>query len=455
MKKLTIDLTKRFCLEKLMGVVHTTLNPEGPGAVRIYLVPSKKPWEQNSVIIANGDMIPLSPSWVVLLCNFINEVNEYDGKTIGQEDWVGILERAVWDTKKVYFKTPPKTLKKDLQTILDVLISIAYGEDPQVDVGILTPSEYFNNLRAPFRMDVMISSMMKEGHWNCNQRCVHCYAAGQCEAETKALSAEEFKKVIDKCREAGIPQLTFTGGEPTMNPDLLVELVEHSRWFMTRLNTNGINMTKTLCERLKAASLDAVQFTFYDAIPANHNILVGGNHYDQTLAGIANAVECGLNVSINTPLCAINRDYVNTLKFLYELGITYVTCSGMIETGNARTAESQSIQLTGDELYEILHEAAEFCKENDMELQFTSPGWIPEEKLKELGLMVPACGACLQNMAITPNGNVVGCQSWLNGLVFGNMLTDDWNDIWNHPECVRIRKRSSFHYTKCPLRADE
>ncbi|MCR5186491.1 MAG: radical SAM protein [Clostridia bacterium] len=446
------NFAKRFCLRHLRKVQHTTLNPKGPGVVRIHLVPPKKPWEQNSVVILNGaDRIPLTPSWAILICNFIGEVNEYDGKTIDENEWTGIITRTIKKTSKVYFKTSRKKMQKDLRTILSVFLDIAYGRDPKVDVGVISPAEYVDNMHAPFRMDIMVSPMKKDGHWNCNQKCVHCYAAGQCEAETGVLPTEDFFKVIDKCREAGIPQITFTGGEPTMNRDL-PKLVDHAKWFMTRLNTNGIRMTEQLCEDLMAASLDAVQFTFYDAVAENHNQLVGGEHYDQTLEGITNAIKCGLSVSINTPLCTINRDYVNTLKFLHELGIIYVTCSGMIETGNARTEESQSIQLTGDELYEILREASKFCKENDMELQFTSPGWIDDDKLHELGLMVPACGACMENMAIAPNGDVVPCQSWLNGTTFGNILTDDWNDIWNDPECVKIRKQSAGHYTKCPLR---
>ncbi len=34
--------------------------------------------------------------------------------------------------------------------------------------------------------------------------------------KVKELNTEEWKKIIDKCRKACIPQLTFTGGEPTI-----------------------------------------------------------------------------------------------------------------------------------------------------------------------------------------------------------------------------------------------
>ena len=63
-----------------------------------------------------------------------------------------------------------------------------------------------------------------------------------------------------------------------------------------------------------------------------------------------------------------------------------------------------------------------------MEISFTSPGWVEQEKLAELGLTVPTCGACLSNMAIAPNGNVVPCQSWLSDDgVLGSILKEDKN----------------------------
>ena len=99
------------------------------------------------------------------------------------------------------------------------------------------------------------------------------------------------------------------------------------------------------------------------------------------------------------------------------------------------------------------YNAKEYTDENLMELSFTSPGWLEEEKIRGLRLNVPSCGACLSNMAIAPDGEVVPCQSWLGkdaGL--GNMLTNNWNKIWNNPKCKKIRKNSATTTGKCPLK---
>ena len=56
-------------------------------------------------------------------------------------------------------------------------------------------------------------------------------------------------------------------------------------------------------------------------------------------------------------------------------------------------------------------------------------------------------------MAISPDGNVVPCQSWLGkGAYLGNILNVKWNKIWNSKECKKIRKESSKTSFICPLR---
>ena len=306
-------------------------------------------------------------------------------------------------------------------------------------------------MNAPHRMDLMVSAMTKNGQWHCNQKCVHCYAAGQVHSEEEELSTEEWKEILDRCRKAGIPQVTFTGGEPTMREDL-PELIAYARWFVSRLNTNGIRLTPDFCRKLHEAELDSVQITFYSADADVHNRLVGAGRYENTVQGMENALAEGLSVSINTPLCTLNRDYRKTLEFLHEKGILYVTCSGLITTGNAAGEASEQLQLTSAELEQILREAVAYCHENGMEIAFTSPGWIDQGVFDELNIPAPSCGACLSNMAVTPGGNVVPCQSWLSDEPLGNMLTDDWVSIWESPACAGRREASAMMTGLCPLR---
>lgn len=444
----------KYAKENFNEVMHTTLDPEGPGVVRIHLVPPKYSDDEvlGSVAIINGqDVVPVNTAWAILLSEFIKEVNKYSGKPITGSDAVYIVEETCRNMRKVFPLIPNIVFKKDIKRIMETFTKIAYGEVPEDYITYMSLGDYAPYMNAPHRMDLLVSSMVKEGKWHCNQNCVHCYAAGQELVSEDELSTEDWKKIIDKCRASMIPQITFTGGEPTMREDLF-ELIDHAQWFVTRLNTNGIKLTKEYCEKLKEVSLDSCQITFYSYDEEIHNKLVGKDMYKDTLAGIENAVSTGLNVSVNTPLCTLNRDYVKTLEFLHEKGIMYVTCSGLITTGNALKDASESLQLTGKELEAILADAVKFCNENEMEISFTSPGWIGEEFFEEHGLNKPACGACLSNMAVTPGGNVVPCQSFLSAKPLGNMLNDKWEDIWNSEACKVRRDYSALMTGDCPLR---
>lgn len=435
-------------------VLHTTLNPDGPGAVRIHLIPPKK--QENmlnpSIAIVNGsDIVPVNFVWAVMLAEMIRETNQYDGKEISEAQIRSILDNASRSVKQIMPILSEKRIREDMRTIYTTLRQIAFREEVTTEVQYMSIGDYAPYMSAPHRMDLMVSAMTKDGKWHCNQKCVHCYAAGQTLSEEEELPTEDWKKILEKCRAAGIPQVTFTGGEPTMRDDL-IELIADARWFVSRLNTNGIRLTKEYCRELRGAELDSVQITFYSHDPDIHNRLVGAPQYEHTVSAIENTLAEGLSVSINTPLCTWNADYVKTLEFLHQKGVIYVTCSGLITTGNAAGTESGRLQLTGEQLEKILREAVAFCGENGMEIAFTSPGWISQSVFEELNIASPSCGACLSNMAVTPGGNVVPCQSWLSGEPLGNMLRDDWQSIWESEPCTAQRNYSSEMTGECPLR---
>ena len=444
---------KRYRRAHLSCARHITLDPKGPGVVRIHMIPprTESPEDPFLLLLNGAQLVPLTLSWAVLLANFMDRLEPFSGCEISEEDWAGMVRGAVDETHRTYPRTDRALLQEDLELMLRSLVAIAQGREPDVAVGALTLGEYADKMSAPHRMDLMVSAMTRGGAWHCNQKCLHCYAAGQPMGESRELTTAEWKDVLARLRAANIPQVTFTGGEPTLRGDL-VELVDAAQWFVTRLNTNGRLLTPQLCRALAEASLDSVQVTLYAADAEAHNALVGAPGFDETVQGIRNAVDAGLIVSVNTPLCSLNRDYAATLRFAAALGVRYATCSGLIPSGGAEGAESRATRLSAEELTEILQSAVAAAHELSMELDFTSPGWLPEQTLRALGLhLIPSCGACLSNMAVAPDGTVIPCQSWLGGTALGNILTDDWDKIWQSQRCAAIRAKSAKMEQLCQL----
>ncbi|MBQ8431396.1 MAG: radical SAM protein [Clostridia bacterium] len=440
------------------GVCHCTFNPEGPGVVRIHLIPPRFRLFGNPSYIAvlNGYyLLPLGYSWAILLSSLMEEVNRYDGCPITEKDEADILEHTLARCRKAYPLIGREKLGEDLEWMMDMLFAVARGEDPEVTPERLSVREYAPYMQAPHRMDLMVSAMTDgEGNWKCNQKCRFCYAAGQHFGAMRELETQDWKKIIDKLRRAGVPMLTFTGGEPTQRTDL-AELISYSKWFVTRLNTNGVLLTPELVASLKEASLDSLQVTLYSSDATVHNALVGSEGHARTVQGIRNALAAGLDVSVNTPLCRQNRDYSATLNFLHSLGVRFVTLSGLICTGGATEGHPEN-DLTSDELWDIVRQAKAFCDANGMEIDFTSPGLISKERLESLSMNVPACGAALSNMAVAPDGTAVPCQSWLGSDAgLGNLLTQEFADIWKHPKCQALRGMGDVEALSCPFRKEK
>lgn len=447
-------LERRYRRRHLECVRHITLDPKGRGVLRIHMIPPRQDADNAPfLLLLNGSrLVPLNLSWAILLANFMDRLEPFTGVEIAESDWNAMAAGAVAETHKTYPFTSKEQLSDDLATMIRSLVAIARGQEPEAEVAPLTLGEYAPEMTAPHRMDLMVSAMTRGGAWHCNQKCLHCYAAGQPLSDTPELTTAQWKEILAKLRAANVPQVTFTGGEPTLRADL-VELVEVAQWFVTRLNTNGRLLTPELCRRLYEASLDSVQVTLYSHDPAVHNALVGTEGFDDTVAGIKNAVAAGLSVSVNTPLCSLNEDYAAAVRFVHELGVRYVTCSGLIPSGSAEGAESQATRLTEEQLTDVLRRAVTVAEELEMEMDFTSPGWLKEETLRSMGLtLVPSCGACLSNMAIAPDGGVIPCQSWLSSQPLGNMLTDDWDKIWQSQRCAAIRAKSAKMEQLCQLR---
>lgn len=95
--------------------------------------------------------------------------------------------------------------------MLDCLCTVARGGTPTLTIQPMQLAAYASRMVGPHRMDLMVSSMVKDGAWHCNQKCLHCYAANQPLSAVPELDTDQWLAVIEKCRSAGVTQLTFTG----------------------------------------------------------------------------------------------------------------------------------------------------------------------------------------------------------------------------------------------------
>lgn len=65
----------------------------------------------------------------------------------------------------------------------------------------------------------------------CNLKCQHCYRGGSREGEY-GLPAEKVKEALEPLLRAGVKSIMFTGGEPTLRRDDLLDIIDYASQFL-------------------------------------------------------------------------------------------------------------------------------------------------------------------------------------------------------------------------------
>jgi len=312
------------------------------------------------------------------------------------------------------------------------------GACPVHDLNLETVQPFSAHPSAPYRMDLALT-------YRCNNDCSHCYNARP--RDFPEYDTDQWKKVIDRLWQIGIPHLVFTGGEPTLRQDL-PELVRYAQetGMVTGLNTNGRRLSdRRFVDQLVQAGLDHVQITLESHDKVIHQGMVRSNHaWEQTVSGIRNALDSPLYVMTNTTMLRDNAPYLEeTLVFLAELGVPTIGLNALIYSGLGATCGNG---LDENELTPLLALARKLTDVHGQRLIWYTPTQYCNFDPMELELGVKGCTAALYNMCVEPNGSVLPCQSYYQSL--GNILADSWDSIWNHELSIALRERR-YRADKC------
>jgi radical SAM protein with 4Fe4S-binding SPASM domain len=318
----------------------------------------------------------------------------------------------------------------DLQEVRKQLNAFIHGKEEVFDIiGSDRPTFGLDDYPAPYRMDLILT-------YRCQNRCLHCYNEPR---ELQELTKEQWKQVIAKTWELGVPQVVFTGGEPTLFEGL-DELVAKSEEFgqVTGLVTNGRRLGQPgFLRDLVQKGLDHVQVTVLSHRPEVHDRLVGdAGAWEETIAGLKVAVAEDIFLSTNTTIMRSNYlEVEDTMRFLLSLGVKNIAFNTIIRSGKGKEAEG----IPYEDLAPLMARLKALAQENDARLTWYTPTPYCEFNPINQDLGIKQCTACSLNMAVEPDGTVLPCQSYYKPL--GNILTDPWEGIWDHELCKRIRQR--------------
>ncbi len=348
---------------------------------------------------------------------------------------------AVKKIRSIY-RVNKKTAVQDHEKLVYAVSTLAQTEEvcPVSFLDVKSVEPFTQEYSAPLRMDLALT-------FRCQNNCIHCYAGGP--HQTEELTTEQWKAVIDRLYDIGVFIATFTGGEPTMREDL-PELLQYAqnRGIVTGLVTNGRRLKdKGYVETLEKVGLDFVQITLESHEPKVHDSITGAKgSWKETVEGIKNVVPTKIYLTTNTTLNQYNAsDFLETVDFIKELGVAGFGCNSLIYSGKAKKI-SDKFAVSTETLKELLPKVHDKANQLGLKFLWYTPTQYCSFDPVSLGLGVKSCTAAMINMCVGPNGDVYPCQSYFESL--GNILKDSWQNIWNHPLAVSIRKRE-YAEPKC------
>ena len=297
------------------------------------------------------------------------------------------------------YDVPIGEAKEDLDAFLGKIDTLIHTEDidPVTYLDLERVEPYSQQLSAPYRLDCALTYQVSDGT---------DHRAAPTERVSKNLTTSEWKQLLANAQKAGIPHVNFTGGEPTLRPDLPDLILEAEelgvvcglltdglkfadKKYMHTLLQNGMDHVMLLCQ--------AENKTFWKALK--------------------NLMPEDIAVTVHVTL--MSADAAETAALLEKLA----------------KADVHSLSLSADDpaLADAMAAASQKAAALDMQLIWDLP--VPYSAFHPVavelgeakGAKTPK-GAGKAWLYVEPDGDVLPAQGV--NKVLGNLLNDPWDRIW-------------------------
>jgi len=293
------------------------------------------------------------------------------------------------------FRVSRQRALADYQQLRDQILRLATQPDldPVVFLGMERREPYASRPSAPYRIDLALTYATDPGG------ALDPLAHKRVDRE---MTTEEWKTVLRSAWAAGIPHVTFTGGEPTRRPDL-VALIGYAQELgqVAGLLTEGRRLADTAyLKSLEAAGLD-------------HILLSLAPTKSTSMAGLHAALASDIFTAVHLTLSGSPAQARTLLTDLKALGVPAV---------------SLTVADPGAQGRSTLAEARQTMAALGLDLIWDLPAPYSSRHPIQLELDAPAEGGGRAWLYVEPDGDVLPTQGI--DQVLGNVLRDSWADLW-------------------------
>jgi 12,18-didecarboxysiroheme deacetylase len=282
--------------------------------------------------------------------------------------------------------------------------------------------------------------------WNCtrtcNLRCVHCYAGSEAKQYEGELTTDEAKAMIDDLAAYGSPVLLFSGGEPTLRPDV-VELMKHAKQAGMRcvLSTNGTTITPEKAQEYAEVGLSYVGVSL-DGGQVTHDKFRGmPGSFERAMEGIRNSRKAGIKVGLRM---TINKGNVQDIDEIFDImekeQVNRACFYHLVYAGRGTKLMEEDLdhEQTRAAVQKIMKRTRDWFDRGGKPEILTVDNHadavlIYQTLLKEDPKRAADCMELLQWNGGNSSGNGIGCISW-DGEVYADQF-------WRHYSFGNVRER--------------
>lgn len=295
------------------------------------------------------------------------------------------------------YRVNPDDAREDHERLREQIFTIANNPDldPVMFLDVARTDPYQEKPSAPYRLDLALTYRIDlEGNMDPLAR----------KRVDRELTSDEWKKILEKSWNVGVPHVTFTGGEPTLREDL-VDLIQQaeSLGMVSGLLTDGRSLANS-------DYMHALEMTGLD------HILIALDIDDEVaLAGLKQALASDVYTGVHLTLRSTDRAKIQSeLEQLANSGVPAV---------------SLAVEDLSGLFEEVLLEAREIAADLGMGLIWDLP--VPYSRMNPINaeLEAPPEGAGKAWLYVEPDGDVLAGQGAER--ILGNFLTDSWTEIWS------------------------
>ncbi|MFE7130946.1 radical SAM/SPASM domain-containing protein [Streptomyces sp. NPDC057638] len=184
---------------------------------------------------------------------------------------------------------------------------------------------------------------------SCQLRCVHCFAESGPWGDHGAMTASDWRRVIDESAALGVRQIQLIGGEPTLHP-AWPELVEHapSLGLHTEIYSNLFHVRPHWWQLFSRDGVTLATSYYSDRAKEHEAITARPGSYQRTRTHITEAVRRGVPLRVGIVSVLPGQRVVEAQQELEALGVTRIRLDRTRRIGRASAPQLSEEARAGE-----------------------------------------------------------------------------------------------------------